>query len=206
MKAFVFCVLTCCAAAHAATLGTYSGTVPVTNVVLFTGVNLADVRSASANIGGAMSCDGEFPPATPYHFANDGSVLTVQFQCYLGDFTKCVKLRLEQDGDDIVGRSFYTAYVNDRYRDYEGTDADGAPWGNRTEGGTGYQIKNLVLSDEDDAYLRTSLWWNGADGVANPMSATAGIGEALITTAAGLIASLVLLFPYNVLDSKVEED
>jgi len=47
---------------------------------------------------------------------------------------------------------------------------------------------------------------NGADGVANPMSATAGIGEALITTAAGLIASLVLLFPYNVLDSKVEED
>lgn len=150
--------------ASAATLGTYSGTVPVTNVVLFTGVNLADVRSASANIGGAMSCDGEFPPATPYCFTNDGSVLTVQFQCYLGDFTKCVKLRLEQDGDDIVGRSFYTAYVNDRYRDYEGTDADGAPWGNRTEGGTGYQIKNLVLSDEDDAYLRTSLWWNGADG------------------------------------------
>ena len=47
---------------------------------------------------------------------------------------------------------------------------------------------------------------NGADGVANPMSATAGIGEALITTAAGLIASLVLLFPYNVLDAKVEED
>ena len=45
---------------------------------------------------------------------------------------------------------------------------------------------------------------NGADGVANPMSATAGIGEALITTAAGLIASLILLFPYNVIDEKVE--
>ena len=44
---------------------------------------------------------------------------------------------------------------------------------------------------------------NGAD--ANPLVATAGIGEALITTAAGLIASLILLFPYNVLDSKVEE-
>lgn len=44
---------------------------------------------------------------------------------------------------------------------------------------------------------------NGADGVANPMSATAGIGEALITTAAGLIASLILLFPYNVIDEKV---
>ena len=46
---------------------------------------------------------------------------------------------------------------------------------------------------------------HGSDGVANPMAATAGIGEALITTAAGLIASLVLLFPYNVLDGKAEE-
>ena len=40
---------------------------------------------------------------------------------------------------------------------------------------------------------------NGADGIANPMAATAGIGEALITTAAGIVAALVLLFPYNVL-------
>ena len=47
---------------------------------------------------------------------------------------------------------------------------------------------------------------NGADGAANPLAATAGIGEALITTAAGLVASLVLLFPYNVLDRMAEED
>ena len=47
---------------------------------------------------------------------------------------------------------------------------------------------------------------NGADGVANPMAATAGIGEALITTAAGLVASLVLLFPYNWLDAQIEEE
>lgn len=32
-----------------------------------------------------------------------------------------------------------------------------------------------------------------------PSAATAGIGEALITTAAGLAAALVLLFPYNIL-------
>ena len=47
---------------------------------------------------------------------------------------------------------------------------------------------------------------NGADGAANPMGATRGIGEALITTAAGLIASLILLCPYNWLDDQVEED
>ena len=46
---------------------------------------------------------------------------------------------------------------------------------------------------------------NGADGVANPMAATAGIGEALITTAAGLFASLVLLFPYNILERHAED-
>ena len=46
---------------------------------------------------------------------------------------------------------------------------------------------------------------NGADGAVNPMAATAGIGEALVTTAAGLVASLVLLFPYNILDSMQED-
>lgn len=47
---------------------------------------------------------------------------------------------------------------------------------------------------------------DGAEGVGmNPLAATAGIGEALVTTAAGLIASLILLFPYNWLDSRVEE-
>ena len=46
---------------------------------------------------------------------------------------------------------------------------------------------------------------NGADGAANPLAATAGIGEALITTAAGLVASLLLLFPYNWLDDQVED-
>lgn len=44
----------------------------------------------------------------------------------------------------------------------------------------------------------------GADGAVNPISATAGIGEALITTAAGLVASLVILFPYNVIAAKID--
>ena len=52
--------------------------------------------------------------------------------------------------------------------------------------------------------IQTFSQLSGADGVANPMAATAGIGEALITTAGGLIASLVLLLPYNLLADKVE--
>ena len=53
--------------------------------------------------------------------------------------------------------------------------------------------------------IQTFSQLNGADGVANPMAATAGIGEALITTAGGLIASLILLFPYNILANKAED-
>ena len=43
-------------------------------------------------------------------------------------------------------------------------------------------------------------------GGANPLAASAGIGEALITTAAGLIASLVLILPYNVIAEMAGED
>jgi len=46
---------------------------------------------------------------------------------------------------------------------------------------------------------------NASGGTANPMAATAGIGEALVTTAAGLVASLVLLFPYNILADKADD-
>ena len=46
---------------------------------------------------------------------------------------------------------------------------------------------------------------NGANGAVNPLGATAGIGEALITTAAGLVASLILLFPYNMLSNQVDD-
>ena len=46
---------------------------------------------------------------------------------------------------------------------------------------------------------------NGADGTGSPLAATAGIGEALITTAGGLIASLILLVPYNVLADKAAD-
>ena len=40
---------------------------------------------------------------------------------------------------------------------------------------------------------------------ASPLAATAGIGEALVTTAAGLVAALVLLFPNNAIDAKLAD-
>ena len=43
-----------------------------------------------------------------------------------------------------------------------------------------------------------------ASGVDNPTAATAGLGEALITTAAGLVAALLCLFPLNFLISQLQ--
>ncbi len=54
--------------------------------------------------------------------------------------------------------------------------------------------------------MQTFSALNASDVAGSPLAATAGIGEALITTAAGLIASLILLFPYNMLDSMVDDD
>jgi biopolymer transport protein ExbB/TolQ len=53
--------------------------------------------------------------------------------------------------------------------------------------------------------IRTFSGLNSGGGV-NPLAAGAGIGEALITTAAGLIASLVLILPYNVIAEMADED
>ena len=148
-------------AAGAATLGSYSGTVPATDTVMFTGVSLADVKSVSAWFtGDSLGTAGNSTPATAYHYSNDGSVLTVQFQGYLGDYTKGVVLQLTQDGDDIKGRAVRADYVNDPYHDYEGTDMETSPWGRSGS----YRIRNVTLSDEDDSNLRTKLYWNGASG------------------------------------------
>lgn len=53
--------------------------------------------------------------------------------------------------------------------------------------------------------IRTFSAIGAGTGPENPLAATSGIGEALITTAAGLVASLILLFPYNMLAGKAEE-
>ena len=53
--------------------------------------------------------------------------------------------------------------------------------------------------------IKTFSALEAGHGTGNPLAATAGIGEALITTAAGLVASLILLFPYNILADKAEE-
>jgi biopolymer transport protein ExbB len=44
----------------------------------------------------------------------------------------------------------------------------------------------------------------GKAGIQNPQAVTAGIAQALLTTAAGLLVALFTLFPYNYFNSRVE--
>jgi biopolymer transport protein ExbB/TolQ len=52
--------------------------------------------------------------------------------------------------------------------------------------------------------IRTFSNLSASTGISDPLAASAGIGEALITTAAGLVACLVLIFPYNVIAETVD--
>ena len=54
--------------------------------------------------------------------------------------------------------------------------------------------------------IRTFSSLGSSTGITDPLAASAGIGEALITTAAGLVACLALIFPYNVIAEKVDGD
>ena len=54
--------------------------------------------------------------------------------------------------------------------------------------------------------IKTFGSFNAVGGAANPLAATAGIGEALVTTAAGLVASLILLLPYNIIDEATDDE
>jgi biopolymer transport protein ExbB len=52
--------------------------------------------------------------------------------------------------------------------------------------------------------IRTFSNLGASTGISDPLAASAGIGEALISTAAGLVACLVLIFPYNVIAETVD--
>ena len=153
--------------ADAATLGTYSGTVPATDTVLFTGMNLVDVKSVSAWVtGDAMGTAGKSAPATAYYYSNDGTTLTVQFQVYLGDYTKGVVLQLTQEGADIKGKTLYARYFNDQYHNHEGTDMSSG-WSNG-----GYKICNVTLTPQHGVQRRVQAG-GGEGGVARRTRAEA---------------------------------
>ncbi len=102
------------------------------DIVLFKGVKLADVRLAKCcfNKARRVRADG-----TRAMSQGDGSICharrlddgrTLEAQCQLFDcgYTKCVKLRLSQRGDDVTGRILYAKYCTKKNADVVGADFD----------------------------------------------------------------------------------
>ena len=86
------------------------------------------------------------------------------------------------------------------------SDASGTPQARLNRLQRGFGVLSTIISAEPmlgilgtvTGIIQTFGAFRVADASA-PLAATAGIGEALITTAAGLVAALMLLFPYNFL-------
>ena len=102
------------------------------DIVLFKNVSLADHRLAKCwfNKAGRVRADG-----TRAMSQGDGAVChtrrlddgrTLEAQCQLFDcgYTKCVKLRLSQRGDDVTGRLLYAKYCTKKNGDVVGADFD----------------------------------------------------------------------------------
>ena len=103
------------------------------DTVLFTGVKLADVRLAKCgfNKAGRVRADGTRAMSqgdgTVCHARrlDDGRTLEVQCQLFDCGYTKCVKLRLSQRGNDVTGRILYAKYCTKRgFSDVVGADFD----------------------------------------------------------------------------------
>ncbi len=94
-----------------------------TDVLLFTNTDLSQF-----NVSGAIGV-GKFLPSgfafRPFHPKYDSGTLFVQMQGVDGAYTKCVKVRLTQSGQDVLGCIIYARYS--KAADY-GIDFDNEPY------------------------------------------------------------------------------
>ncbi len=102
------------------------------DVILFKGVKLADVRLAKCcfNKAGRVRADGTRAMSQGdgsichAHRLDGGKALEAQCQLFDCGYTKCVKLRLSQRGDDVTGRILYAKYCTKKNADVVGADFD----------------------------------------------------------------------------------
>lgn len=102
------------------------------DIVLFKGATLAESRLARCwfNKSGRVRADGTRAMSqgegSVCHARrlDDGNALEAQCQLFDCGYTKCVKLRLSQRGDDVTGRILYAKYCTKKNADVVGADFD----------------------------------------------------------------------------------
>lgn len=102
------------------------------NTVLFKGAKLAEARLAKCwfnkaervrEDGTRAMSQGE-GTVCHVHRKNNGNILEAQCQLFDSGYTKCVKVRLAQSGDDVTGRILYAKYCTNKNADVTGADFD----------------------------------------------------------------------------------
>lgn len=102
------------------------------NTVLFKGAKLAESRLAKCwfnkaervrEDGTRAMSQGE-GTVCHVHRKKNGNILEAQCQLFDSGYTKCVKVRLAQSGDDVTGRILYAKYCTNKNADVTGADFD----------------------------------------------------------------------------------
>ncbi len=102
------------------------------DIVLFKGAKLAEARLAKCwfnkaervRVDGSRAMSQGAGSVCHVHRRDDGNVLEAQCQLFDCGYTKCVKLRLAQRGDDVTGRVLYAKYCTNKNADVVGADFD----------------------------------------------------------------------------------
>ena len=125
--------------------------VPATSVtdglVLFPNTTLADYTGAACSSGGGSITGRVYDNASVFFWTSDGTNATFQMQSRDdANYTKCVKVRLEQVGPDVVARGVYAKYTSGNVlgQDFDVIASTGA---NVTQelSVSGYGVTNLRL-------------------------------------------------------------
>jgi len=127
----------------------YDNFLTSTSTNLFSSANLADYTPVCGFLAGT-SINGSVPyPADVYHFTNDGVNASYQLQTYEGNFTKCVKVELTQNGTDIFGKASYAKYIwgNKLGIDFDSTGNNGTIATSFTT--SAYGVPRTVLMNND---------------------------------------------------------
>ena len=134
------------------------GNLTAESQLLFSNLSLADVEyiegTMTGNFGNATktltlsTASAATSDGGAFHFTNDGSVLTAQFQIKsYSSCRNCIKVRLEQVGDDIYGQ---IAYEKSGYTSGNNPPpALGANWDDYTGNGYSQSICDLKIGIPD---------------------------------------------------------
>jgi len=111
--------------------------------IVWRNVKLSEVTGATARTAGSSIVSGN--PYESYHWTNDGTTATVQFQRWDDVYTKCVIVELVQEGPDVKARALQACYSaqNSKILGQDMSSGQNPGVVATTDGASGYGVVSL---------------------------------------------------------------